>query len=149
MTVSEIIMCILTAVYVVTTILILCSNNKIQKQNASIQLFDKRQEVYYILWRWCDISKKAFDNLESPIVAFQEQLSYYRCNCEIFHIGNIIGSAKFLYRPLECGKAEEFRTAFVDMAYEPTVENLQKLKASFQELEKTNLLVEMKKHLDI
>ena len=158
------IMSILTAVYVVATILIYSSNNKLakaateqleemkafQQQNVNIQLFDKRHEVYYILWRWCDISEKSFDDLQNPPVeVFQELLSlYYTSPCEVYYTGNIIGSAKFLY-PLECGKAERFRTAFVDMAHEMTIENLQKLKASFEELKKANLLEEMKEYLNL
>ena len=127
-------MCVLTAVYVRATVLIYRSNEKsakaaaeqlqemknIQQQNVNIQLYDKRHEVYYILWRWCDMSARAFNDLESPIAAFQEQLSYYKCNCEVFHVGQIIGSAKFLFQPLECGKAEEFRSAFIDVTYEMT-----------------------------
>jgi len=160
---SEWILVGITAIYVIATILICVFNYRsakaataqvtemknIQQQNADIQLFEKRHEVYYVLWRWCDISKTTFDDLVSPIEVFQQQFSHhYACHCEIFYAGHIISFAKFLY-PFECGKAEEFRNVFVDATHETTEENLQKLKASFGELEKSNLLEKMKKCLKL
>lgn len=69
--VTEWIMCGLTAIYVIATIMILVSNSKsakaaekqieesklIQKQNAALQLLNQRINIYNILSEWVTIAK--------------------------------------------------------------------------------------------
>jgi hypothetical protein len=158
------VMTILSLVYVGATLFICFSNSEstktaskqleemknIQQQNVNIQLFDKRHGIYYILWRWCDISKMTFNDVSSPQTEVFMRLLHDYCPGlnELHQIGDVIGSAKFLY-PFDFGKAEEFRTAFLDMAYGASAENLNKLKASYNNLEKSNILEEMKKYLSL
>ena len=144
---ASVMLSVVTILLAIIAIWVSISTSKMQNK---IALFEKRHEIFYILWKWCDISKITFDDLSNPqIDVFFELLSNdYQCPNEVYYTGNIIGSAKYLY-PFECVKAEEFRTAFVDMAYKRTEENLQKLKTSFEELKKSNLLDEMRKCLKV
>jgi hypothetical protein len=180
---SEWILVVVTAVYVVMTGLICFFNHKsakaatrqieemkkIQEQNASIQLFEKRYDIYYHLENFLGIVRKSLSNeMKDPetgeqlnaISAFDlltfgnsckrvgcqdcsEQFDFYHnaaCRIEI---------SAYLYSDIDCDKITTFTKSFMDLVSRMSEENFISLKNSFNELENSNVLQCMAEQLKV
>lgn len=177
------IMAILTLVYVGATIIICIFNAKsakaatkqieemknIQKQNANIQLFEKRYDIYYHLEGFLRIVRKSLSNemkdLETgeqlnAISAFDfltfgnsckslecqecsEKFDFYckaACSIEI---------SAYLYSDIDYEKIKIFTKSFIDLISNMSEESFINLKNSFNEIENANILQCMAEQLKI
>ena len=218
------IMGILTLFYLGATILIWGSNRKsakaatlqieemkrIQQQNVSIQLFNKKYETYNALCDYYSVVKDVFSNstvqketgdLLNPIEVFQirvfrevnfwgipllsveiqkleamidkssqseqtekqlktlndikeiikehrEKISSIKSvHKKVYSIGNVIIEIEYYFPSIDFEKIRNFSDAFVSMAENQTVENLKALETAYRELEKANVLQQMKEQL--